>query len=184
MLKSIFGIVSAAAVIGVVLIPAAASAAVTSPTAPGPPVDTTVTFTVNVGELTLTAPASASLGSGVPGETIRNGLGTVNVTDNRALLTAAWTVTASSTDFTVGGATTPEIIPATDATYDPGNITKTGTITTAPFNITLSATPQTVVTGTAGIGNNTATWDPAIAVAIPDAAVGGGYSATLTQSVS
>jgi hypothetical protein len=47
------------------------------------------------------------------------------------------------------------------------------------------STPATpVVTGTAGVGNNTATWNPALAVAVPAAAVGGVYRATLVQSVS
>lgn len=38
--------------------------------------------------------------------------------------------------------------------------------------------------GTAGVGENTATWNPTIAVAIPAAAVGGDYTGTLTQSVT
>ena len=39
------------------------------------------------------------------------------------------------------------------------------------------------MTGTLGSGDNSATWDPAISVAVPATAVGGGYSGTLTQSV-
>lgn len=48
----------------------------------------------------------------------------------------------------------------------------------------LSGDPQTIVDGTAGVGNNTAAWDPAISVNVPDAAVGGTYTATLTPSVA
>jgi hypothetical protein len=181
MLKSMFGIVSAAAVIGAVLIPSAASAA--KGPAGGDP-DTTVTFAVTSGLLTMTAPTTANLGSGAPGTTIAGALGTTVVTDNRALLTAAWTATASSTHYTTGTATPAETIPATDVSYTPGAITTTGTITATGFAITLSGTPQTVVTGTAGVGDNSASWDPALSVAVPAAAVTGTYSGTLTQSVS
>jgi hypothetical protein len=146
--------------------------------------DTTVTFAVTTGALTLTAPASATLGSGAPGTTISGQLGTVTVTDSRALLVASWTTTASSTDFTTGGGTPAETIPAADATYTPGTVTTTGTITTSTSVITLSGTPQTVVTGSAGVGNNTASWNPTIAVAVPSAAVGGTYTGTLSESVS
>ena len=106
------------------------------------------------------------------------------MTDDRALLAAAWTATASSTDWTTSGATADETIPATDVGYDPGAITTTGTITATGTPITLSNAAQAVVAGTAGVGNNTATWNPTIAMAVPAAAVGGLYTATLTQSVS
>ena len=107
------------------------------------------------------------------------------VTDLRATLGGSWTVTASSTDWTTGGGTTLSTIPAGDATYDPGTITTTGTSSAATGGhlITLSGEPQDVVTATV-TGNNTASWDPTIAVAVPDAAVGGAYTATLTQSVA
>jgi len=179
---------SAAAIIATGLTPTAAWAAVTSPAAlsapgPGDP-DTTVTFTVTSGALAMTAPATADLGSGVPGGTISSDLGTVTVTDNRALLSAAWTATASSTSFTTGTGTANETIPASNVNYNPGQINHTGTITTTGTTITLSGTPQTIVTGTAGVGNNTATWDPGLVVAVPDSDVGGVYTGTLTQSVS
>jgi hypothetical protein len=61
-----------------------------------------MTFTVTTGALTMTAPPTANLGSGAPGTTISGPLGSVLVTDNRALLSAAWTATASSTNFTTG----------------------------------------------------------------------------------
>lgn len=188
--------IAIAIAVGTGLSPVAASAAShasatlapagTSPPGPasaGSDPDTTVTFSVNVGELSMTAPASADLGSGDPGTTISGNLGDVVVTDNRAELAATWTVTALSTAFTTGGGTPLETIPATDATYDPGDITTTGSVTATGSSITLSGTPQTVVTGS-GSGNNTATWDPTIAVAVPASAVGGTYTGTLTQSVA
>jgi hypothetical protein len=186
MLKALFGILSAATVIGAVLIPTAASAAVTANAraSSGPDPDTTVTFAVTSGALTMTAPASVSLGSGAPDTTISGALGTVTVTDARALLAAAWTAVASSTAFVTGGSTTAETIPAADVGYAPGTPTTTGVVTNVTgLPITLSGTPQPVVTLT-GVGNNTASWNPALAVAVPAAAVVGTYTATLTQSVS
>jgi hypothetical protein len=142
-----------------------------------------VTFTVTSGSLTMTAPTAANLGSGAPGTTISGLLGPVTVTDSRALLAASWTANASSTDFTTGGRTANETIPATDVTYTPGVPFVTGSITATSTPITLSGAAQPVVTAT-GVGNNTATWNPTLAVAVPDAAVTGLYTGTRTQSVA
>jgi hypothetical protein len=187
---------TAAAVIGTALTPAAGWAAVTNATAQTPASagaaaggdpNTTITFAVTTGELSMTAPAAIDLGSGPPGATLAGPTGTNPVpdvvTDTRALLDASWTVTASSTDFTTGGDTSAETIPAGDATYTPGAITVTGSITATATPITLSNGAQPVV-GATGSGNNTATWTPAIAVAVPATAVGGDYTGTLTQSVA
>lgn len=146
---------------------------------PGDP-STTITFTVTSGALTLSVPVAANLGSGAPGTSIGAPIGPCTVTDNRALLSASWTVTASQTDFANGTQT----IPATDATYVVGAVTTTGIITVTPTDITLSNTAQIVLTGSAGVGDNTATWNPAVTVAVPAAAVAGTYTGTLTQSVS
>jgi hypothetical protein len=180
---------SAAAIFATGLTMPAASAAVTSTAAvnapaPGPSADTTVTFAVTSGALTITAPATANLGSGAPGTDISGEVGTTTVTDDRALLSASWNATASATDFTTAGGTTPEIIPATEVDYAPGTITTTGGITATPHDITLDHEPQLVVAGTAGVGNNTASWDPTLTVHVPAQAVVGTYTGTLTQSVS
>jgi hypothetical protein len=187
MRRSLTVAIAAGAVIGAVIAPASALASTSTAshhhaaaTAPSGDPDTTLTFTVTSGALTMTAPGFANLGSGAPGTTVGAPIGPVTVTDNRALLSAAWTATASSTDF-LNGANT---IPATDANYDPGLITHTGTITVTGSDITLANTPQTVVAGTAGSGDNSASWNPTISVAIPASAVGGTYTATLVQSVS
>src|ERR1700722_10484964 len=111
--------ITAAAIIATGLIPTAAWAATTSTAAGGPSAgdpDTTVTFTVTVGLLSMTAPTSADLGSGAPGTTISGLIGPVTVADNRALLAAVWTATASSTAFTTGAVPTQDqTIPASDA---------------------------------------------------------------------
>jgi hypothetical protein len=180
------------AVAGAVLAPVAASAAVGGPAMPAARAAaqaagdsaTTVTFAVTSGLLTISTPTASNLGSGAPGSTISGPLGTVTVTDNRALLNASWTVTASSTNFTTGTGTPAETIPAGDASYAPGTVTTTGTITTTASDITLSNSPQTVVVGSSGSGDNSASWDPTVSVAVPAAAVNGTYTATLTHSVS
>ncbi|MGW0964693.1 hypothetical protein [Streptomyces sp. NPDC002516] len=141
---------------------------------------TTVTYTVTSGALTMSAPVSANLGSGAPGTTISAPIGAVTVTDNRALASASWSVTAAETDFANG----PTTIPATDATYTPGSVTTTGTITATPTAVTLSNSSQVVLTGSAGVGDNTATWDPTVAVSVPAGSIGGNYTGTLTQSVA
>jgi hypothetical protein len=193
MFTSVFRILTAAVVMGIALSPGAASAAALRPAAlaywssntpSGSDPDTTVTFAVTTGALTMTAPTGANLGSGAPGTTITGSLGSITVTDDRALLTAAWTATASATAWTTGGGTGNETIPASDVTYTTGAITTTGTITATGSNITLSGASQTVVSGSAGVGNNTATWNPTLAVAVPAAAVGGTYSGTVTHSVA
>jgi hypothetical protein len=131
------------------------------------------------GPLSLSAPASAVLGSGAPGTTIAAAIGPVTVTDDRALLSASWTVTVAETDFANGAQT----IPATDASYAPGTITTTGVITVIPTSVTLANSAQTVVTGTDGVGDNTATWDPTVAVTVPATAAAGTYTGTLTHSI-
>jgi hypothetical protein len=180
---------SAAAIFATGLTMPAASAAVTSTAAvnapaPGPSADTTVTFAVTSGALTITAPASANLGSGAPGTDISGEVGTTTVTDDRALLSASWNATASATDFTTAARTTAETIPATDVDYAPGTITTTGGITATPHDVTLDGEPQTVVAGTAGVGNNSDSLAPALVVSVPASNADGVYTGTLTQSVS
>jgi hypothetical protein len=143
-----------------------------------------VTFTVTVGALTMTAPTAVDLGGGAPGTTIAGPLGTVSVTDDRALLSATWTATASASDWTTGAATPAETVPVGDVGYDPGTITHTGTVITTGTPITLSATPAPDVTATAGVGDDTATWDPTLSVHVPASAVGGTYTGTLAEAVS
>jgi hypothetical protein len=202
MIKSAFSILAVTAAAGIALTPVAASAATASPAVlafssspaqagPGLPEVTTVTFTVTTGTLTITAPGTAPLGSGAPGTTISAAVGPVTVTDNRALLTAAWTATVLASPWTTGASTPAETIPVTDVGYAVGPITTTGTITATgtdhPAGIVagdLSAAAQPVVTGTAGVGDNSATWNPTLSVAVPASAVGGAYTGTLTHSVS
>jgi hypothetical protein len=142
-----------------------------------------VTFTVTAGGLSMTAPSTVDLGIGAPGTTISGPLGLVTVTDARALLSATWTASVDSTSWTTGGGAPSETIPAGDVSYDPGPIATTGIITTTETPTTLSGIATPVVTGTAGVGDNTATWDPTLSVAVPASAPGGLYSGTLFEDV-
>ena len=144
-----------------------------------------VTTGIIAGPLSITAPASATLGTSPPGGTIQNNLGTIEVTDDRGF-GADWTATVSSTGFTTGGGSPAETIPAGEATYTvTGLATATGpaaftNVTTA----TLSGSPQAVVSATQVDGDTGVTWDPVIHVTVPAGAIGGAYTATITHSVS
>jgi uncharacterized repeat protein (TIGR01451 family) len=140
---------------------------------------------VVLGVLSITAPAAADLGSAAPGGTASAGLGSVQVTDQRAGL-AGWTATISATDFTTGGGTAAETIAVHDVLYLISGFTSTtgsATFTRAPVT-DLSGTAQAVVTATNVHGANSATWNPVIKVSVPSRAIMGTYSATITQSVS
>ena len=144
-----------------------------------------VTTGVISGPLTITAPASAPLGSGPPGATIAASLGTVQVTDGRGF-GADWTAAVSSSAFTTGGGSPAETIPAGDALYDiSGLTTATGPATFgyAP-QVDLSQNPQDVVSATSVDGNTAVTWNPLIQITVPAGAIGGTYTGTIVHSVS
>lgn len=151
--------------------------------------DTDATFDVTVaGSLTISVPASTvDLGDVAAGSlTFAPNLGTVTVTDTRNLLAAAWTATASGTHFDLQGATAT---PATDPNqrvadiaiaYGTGTITVTGDGTATPTLGSL-AVDSTVVF--AGVGNNTATWNPTLTMTLLATQMVGTYKGTVTHSV-
>lgn len=148
--------------------------------------DTTVTFSITTAGLTINSPGSVSIGSVASGATsIAGQIGPVTVTDGRATLNGSWTSTVTGTDFTTGGGTPAETIPNINVSYSPGPLTAstgTGTFTPGPggqINV-----PRVAFTGTALVGNNTATWNPTLTVTIPAATVGGTYTGTVTHSVA
>ena len=153
---------------------------------------TTVTFAVNAGALNITVPATVSIGSAAPGATVSGQLGAVTVTDERGLLTATWTTRVTTTAFTTGGATTAETIPVSSVKYASGPATASagvGVFTPGQANAAaaaaIPAAPGLVAfTLTAGVGNNSATWNPTLVVAVPAAAVAGTYTGTVTHSVA
>lgn len=170
---------------------AALCAGILAVAAPGQAADTTTTFTITAGGLSISAPASKSLGSVATGSSsVSAQLGSVTVTDERGALLGSWTATVSGTDFTTGGATANETIAKANASYWSGAATATsGTATFTPGQAnagaaqTLAAS-RTAFSASAAVGNNSATWNPTVTVTIPSAAVSGTYSGTITHSVA
>jgi hypothetical protein len=161
---------------------AAAGSSCPSATTGGP---CAVTTGIISGPLSMTAPASAVLGSGPPGATVGSSLGTVQVTDGRGF-GADWSATVSASDFVTGSGGPFEIIPVGDARYAISALsTATGPATFgfAP-EVDLSQNPQDVVNATNVDGDTAVTWSPVIQVAVPEGAIGGTYSATIVHSVS
>jgi hypothetical protein len=151
---------------------------------------TTTTFIVTGGVLAITVPPTAALGSGAPGGTITAQLGVVQVTDLRALLTAAWTTSVTSTSFTTGGATPAETVANSSVSYWSGAATATtGTATFTPGQANAAAAQtlaasRTAFAASAGVGDNTASWNPTLIVTVPAQAVTGTYTGTVTHSVA
>ncbi len=147
--------------------------------------ETPATITVTGGALTLTMPtASANLGTranSVAGGTISGQLGEVQVNDARsAVAGSGWVVSVISTAFTPPSG---PAIPAAAVSYAAGPIVKVGTATyTAndPANLTGVAP---AVTATGITGDNSATWNPTVSVAVPGGMAANVYSATITHSV-
>nr|MDT0662702.1 hypothetical protein [Micromonospora sp. DSM 115978] len=168
----------------------AAALMVATPALAQPSGDTTVTFTVGTSNLSIEVPSSANIGSAFPGGTAAGQLGPVRVTDLRAAATATWTATVVATSFTTDAATPDETIPTNAISYWSGPATATtGTGTFVPGQLTSGDavtlnTPRTAFSKTSGAGNNTATWNPTLEVAVPQGAVGGLYSGTVTHSIA
>jgi uncharacterized repeat protein (TIGR01451 family) len=144
-----------------------------------------VTVAIVTGFLSITTPSSADLGTAAAGGTASAGLGIVQVTDDRASL-AGWTATVSSTNLTTGKGTAAETIPAHEILYSiTGFASTTGSATfTRTPGTNLSTALQAVAQATNVNGDNSATWNPLIQVAVPSGAVAGTYSAIITHSVS
>ena len=134
---------------------------------------------------TITVPTAAgNLGTAVntvSGEAIAGPLGVVQVNDARsAAAGSGWVASVIASAFTPPAG---PAIAASAVSYTAGTITKVGTATyTAndPGNLTGVAP---AVTATGITGDNSATWNPTINVAVPGGMAAGVYSATVTHSV-
>jgi hypothetical protein len=143
------------------------------------------TVTVTGGFLSITVPTTGgNLGSQadtVGGETISGLLGQVQVTDARDdVAGSGWVASVIASAFTPPAG---PAIPASAISYTAGAITQVGTATyTAnnPVNLT-GVVPAVTATGITG--DNSATWDPTISVAVPGGFAANVYGATITQSV-
>jgi hypothetical protein len=135
------------------------------------------------GALTISVPASRSLGTGAPATTVTFTLGNVTVDDLRGANPAAWTATVSSTDFTATGVPS---IPAGAVTYTPNaEVSHVGNGTfTAGTAGTLSSSTRTAYVHTGGTGSNQLIWNPTLTVAVPNTATATTYTGTIMHSVA
>ncbi len=153
--------------------------------------DTTVTFTVLDGPLSITVPESADLLNVVPGGDVSGALGTVTVSDGRASADATWDAVVRSTEFQTGGGTAQETVLPAEVDYWSGPATSTtGTGTFTPGQATTAdRAPMDaqdaleVFTHGGGTGNNTAAWNPTLQVNAPLDSIAGIYIGTVTNSV-
>lgn len=133
---------------------------------------------------TLSAPTTSST-SGIT--TSSGSLPLTTVTDTR-LSSTGWTVTASTTAFTLVGGTAT--IPASGAKFSASGASATLgdpalAVTSTPTGAGSAAlVVASVKSGASSIGANTVAYTPAIQVTIPNGTAAGVYTATVTQSVS
>jgi hypothetical protein len=150
-----------------------------------------VTFTINGGGLSISAPTATTNLTVNGGATQASGqLGATTVTDLRATFLGSYTVnmTAAAFDHDAlndGGYQ----IAASNVTAYSGTATTTGTVTTLPTSSLLpasvgGASGATLFQGTLQAGVTTATYNPTLLVAIPSIALSGSYTGSVTQTVS
>ncbi len=146
---------------------------------------TTATITMQAGSLSIAVPASAgNLGTTantVAGTTISGPIGQVQVDDARsAAAGSGWVASVISTALTPSSG---PAIPASAVGYTTGAIVKVGTATYTANDPPDLTGVAPAVTATGITGDNSATRNPAINVAVPGGMAAGVYSATITHSV-
>ena len=153
---------------------------------PAEAADTTTTFELTGGALSISAPASADLGKVAVGTlTIQGNLGPITVTDNRGALVATWTANVDSTDFTTGSGSAAETVAKTNLLYTPGLPTAQNPVGAFTPGVATGLGTQAIPAFTAATsGNNSATWNPTVLITLPAQAVAGKYTGTITHSVS
>lgn len=138
--------------------------------------------------MAITAPLTANLGAAPSGtETISANLGTVTVAGSAA--GSAFKATVSATAFTTGSGSENETIGLSSILYWSGPATAVKGATVTPGQPTASnavdlTEPRTAIAGSARGGATSVSWNPALVINIPDDAVAGTYTATVTHSVA
>ncbi|MDX6266798.1 MAG: hypothetical protein QOD70_1538 [Frankiales bacterium] len=143
--------------------------------------------------LAISVPVSANLGSATTGSASLTGvLGDVTVTTGASLGSGGWVATVSATNFTTGGGTSAETIPASSIGYLSGAMTSSSGVAAnvcVPGQL-VSATslgsPKTAFscTGLSLLIATSLTWRPTIVVSLSPSAVAGSYSGTILHSVA
>jgi hypothetical protein len=175
-------------VLGTIAAGLALSAAIASPAAQAAETGTTATFTVNGGSLAVSAPAASTLSSGVSIGTasVSASLGAVTVSDARSVIGGSWTATVSSTNFTTGDGSAGKVIDNANAAYTTGLaslVSGAAVVLTPAVGASLDSA-QTAASATAVLGDSEVSWNPTVAVTIPDDVAAGTYTGTLTHSVA
>ena len=145
---------------------------------------TTATFQLTAGGLSISVPASVSIGSQVASigpSTISGQLGVVTVTDQRGG-TTNWVASVIVTAFTPTTGPAVTAIAADKVSYSAGTITQVGVTATKP--VTTDLTGVSPVVNGASTGLSTASWNPTISVLLPANAAPGIYTATITHSIA
>ena len=146
---------------------------------------TTASITVLGGSLSITVPSDAgNLGTQidtVSGGTVGGPLGQIQVSDARgAAAGSGWVASVISSAFTPPAG---PAIAASAVSYAAGPIAKVGTATYTANNPANLTGVVPAVTATGITGDNSATWNPTINVAVAGGMAAGVYSATITHSV-
>lgn len=144
--------------------------------------------------LTISVPASASLGSAPTGASqISGSLGAVTVSTGISAGTGSWVATVTSTTFTTGGHSSNETIGTSAVSYLSGPVTAVSTGFSAglctPGQLITPQTldsPRTAMScaGISLISATSVTWRPTITIALSPSAVAGAYTGTITHSVA
>lgn len=173
--------------IGLRVVAVAGVTAITTlgPVQPAAAGETDATLAITGGVLAITVPVDAgSLGTRsntVEGGTISGPLGQVQVNDARsAAAGSGWVVSVISTAFTPPSG---PAIPASAVGYTAGSIVKIGTATYTANDPTNLTGVVPAVTATGITGDNSATWNPTINIAIPGGMAANVYAATITHSL-
>jgi hypothetical protein len=164
-----FALAGTAALVGSMALPASAE-------------DTTTTAAITDRGISISAPTSADLGVVTPGQTATVALTGVQVSDLRAS-DAGWNASVTMSDLT--GVVTTNVIPASAATYTAAAASTTGTVALAPVSAKADlSTSKSVQSTTSATGDNSATWDADLSVAVPKTALKDNYTAVITHSVA
>lgn len=147
--------------------------------------ESAASLNITGGSLSITVQDDAgSLGTRantVGAGTISGPLGEVQVNDARsAAARSGWVASVISTAFTPPSG---PAIAASAVSYTAGTITKVGTATYTANDPGDLTGVVAAVTATGITGDNSATWNPTITVAVPGGMAAGVYSATITHSV-
>lgn len=152
--------------------------------------DTTTTFSITAGALTITAPASQSLGSVTAGATQvgpTTWSSAVTVTDNRGDADASWAVQATTTDFAGGSGTS---VPKANAEYRVAAAGRTTSGSGCAYTYqnafaSMGGAGVAAASATTCVGANSASWFPEMQVSLSGTTtVAGTYTATVTHAVS